>query len=291
MILKGVIIVRYRFLRFPNGLAKAVTLSYDDGCAEDVRFVETITKYGLKCTFNFNSIALRSKNLPDELVKELILDKGHEVAVHGALHRANGLISCQDGIKDVLDCRLELESRFGRIIRGMAYPDTGITKFHNGTTYEMVKSYLTELGIAYARTLGGDNNGFYLPSDWHAWMPSCRHANPDTLKYIDEFLKINLEPWVYSAVRQPRLFYMWGHSYEFERENNWELLDQICKKLSGRDDIWYATNIEIYDYVEAYNSLQFSADGSLCHNPTALTVWFDVDGITYSVKSGETVKI
>ena len=283
--------MRYRFLRFPNGLSKAVTLSYDDGCAEDVRFAETITKYGLKCTFNLNNIALRSKNLSDETVKELILGKGHEVAVHGALHRANGLISAQDGIKDVLDCRLELESRFGRIIRGMAYPDTGITKFHNGTTNEIVKNYLTELGIAYARTLGGDNKNFQLPTDWHAWMPSCHHANPETLNYIDEFLKINLEPWVYSAARQPRLFYMWGHSYEFERGNNWELLDEICEKLSGHDDIWYATNIEIYDYVEAYKSLQFSADGSIVYNPTALTVWFDVDGKTYCINKGETLKI
>lgn len=283
--------MRYRFLRFPEGKSKAVTLSYDDGCAEDVRFAEIITKYGLKCTFNLNSITLRSKNLSDEIVNELILSNGHEVAVHGALHRANGSISPADGIKDVLDCRLELESRFGRIIRGMAYPDTGITKFVNGTTYEIIKSYLTELGIAYSRTLGGDNNGFQLPCDWHAWMPSCHHANPKTLEYIDEFLKINLEPWVYSAARAPRLFYMWGHSYEFERQNNWELLDEICQKLSGHDDIWYATNIEIHDYVEAYNSLHFSADGAIVYNPTALTVWFDADGKIYSVKSGETLKI
>lgn len=74
------------------------------------------------------------------------------------------------------------------------------------------------------------------------------------------FLKI-----LYTAVRFPRLFYLWGHSYEFERDNNWELLEQIYEKLSGKSDIWYATNMEIYNYVKAYNSLEYSADGNLVY--------------------------
>lgn len=84
---------------------------------------------------------------------------------------------------------------------------------------------------------------------------------------------------------------MWGHSYEFERDNNWNLLDEICEKLSGKDDIWYATNGEIYDYVEAYNSLSYSADGTIIYNPTLFEIWFDVDGKLYSIKPGETLKI
>ena len=40
--------MRYKFLRFPGGKPKAVTLSYDDGVPEDRRFSDTITKYGIK---------------------------------------------------------------------------------------------------------------------------------------------------------------------------------------------------------------------------------------------------
>lgn len=39
---------------------------------------------------------------------------------------------------------------------------------------------------------------------------------------------------------------MWVHSYEFERTLGWELLEDICKKLSGNGDIWFATNMEIW---------------------------------------------
>lgn len=283
--------MRYKFLRYPGGKAKAVTLSYDDGCPEDVRFSDTITAAGLKCTFNLNGEKLRWGNLSKETIIEKFLDRGHEIAVHGANHIAPGNCTAIEGIRDVLDCRLELEERYGMIIRGMAYPDSGITRFANGATYGSIKNYLTDLGIVYSRTLGGDNNRFELPADWHAWMPSAHHSNPKVLELIDEFLKVDVSPRIYGAVRTPKLFYLWGHSYEFERNGNWELLDEICSKLGGRDDIWYATNIEVYEYVNAYNSLVCSADGTIIYNPTLIDVWFDIDGKEYKVASGETLKI
>ena len=84
---------------------------------------------------------------------------------------------------------------------------------------------------------------------------------------------------------------MWGHSYEFERTQGWKLLEDICEKLSGKKDIWYATNIEIYEYVNAYNSLVFSADSSIIYNPTVTEIWFDIDGELYKISPGETLKI
>lgn len=283
--------MRYKFLRFPEGKAKAVTLSYDDGCPEDLRFSDTITKAGLKCTFNLNSDKMRHGRLSKETIEEYFLSRGHEIAVHGANHKAQGTARPIEGIRDVLDCRLELEERFGIIIRGMAYPDTGINLFSNGASYSNIKNYLTDLGIVYSRTLGGDNKSFELPADWHAWMPSCHHSNPEVLNFADSFLNVNVSPNTYHARRTPRLFYLWGHSYEFETNNNWELLDEICARLGGRDDIWYATNIEIYDYVNAYNSLIYSADGTIIYNPTLIDVWFDVDAKLYKIASGETLRI
>jgi hypothetical protein len=38
-----------------DGKLKALTFSYDDGVVEDVRFIELINKYNVKCTFNLNS--------------------------------------------------------------------------------------------------------------------------------------------------------------------------------------------------------------------------------------------
>lgn len=280
------------FLRYPEGKAKAATFSYDDGCQADKRLVEIFTKYGVKATFNLNSLRAREVNLTDEELFKYILDKGHEIAVHGEYHKANGNATILEGIRDVLNCRLELEERCGRIIRGMAYPDTGITVMGSLNTYENIKSYLKDLGIAYARTLGGDNKSFTLPSDFHAWMPTAHHSNPEIMDFVNEFLELDLSTSTYHAARYPRLLYIWGHAYEFDTDNNWELIEEICEKLTAaKNDIWFATNIEIYDYVTAYKRLIYSADGSLVYNPTLITLWLDNGGKLYTVKPGETVEI
>lgn len=283
--------MRYQFLRFPEGKSKAVTFSYDDGIRQDIRFSELLNKYGIKCTFNLNSSSIRVKSgLTKDEVKQYILGNGHEIAIHGSNHRAEGTLRPVEGIRDVLDNRLELEETYGIIVRGMAYPDSGITCFTNGAHYESIKNYLKELDIVYARTLGGDNDSFQLPQDWHAWMPTAHHSNTNIFEYIGKFNNINLEDVKkYCARREPRLFYLWGHSYEFDNCNNWNHIEKICEQLSFKEDTWYATNMEIYNYVEAYKSLVYSADGKRIYNPSLHTIWFDVDRKLYSIKAGETI--
>lgn len=284
--------MRYRFIRFPKGKTKAVTLSYDDGCREDIRLSEVLNHYGMKCTFNINSGMLGTKNgegrLTAEEIRKYILDAGHEVAVHGEFHRAPGLIRTMEGISDVMNCRLALEKEFGRIIRGMAYSDSGITRMSNNANYESIRRYLQDLDIAYARTLRGDNGSFALPTDWYAWMPTAHHNHPNALQYAKEFVEMDVNR-MYSAERCARLFYLWGHSVEFERNNNWNVLEKLCECLSGHEEIWYATNIEIHDYVTAYHALIYSADHTMVYNPTTFTIWFDVDGQLYKIKPSETL--
>ena len=283
--------MRSVFMRYPGGKAKAVTFSYDDGVPQDQRLAALFDKYGMKATFNFNCECNRKFNFTKEQIKELFLSKGHEIAVHGAFHRANGNLRPIEGIRDVLDCRLELEAKCDQIIRGMAYPDTGITQMGNFGSYAQIKNYLTELDIAYARTACGDNNSFLVPQDFHAWMPTAHHDNPNIMKYIDEFLNLDISPAAYHAKRIPRLFYIWGHSYEFDRNDNWGHMEAICQKFAGNEELWFATNIEIYDYVQAYKSLRYSADGHTVYNPTLLTIWLDADGKPYCIQSGETIRI
>ena len=63
----------YQFLRFPGGKAKAVTLSYDDSTKDDIRFLETINKYNLKCTFNLVSHWIgREAHTDKEFIKDNI---------------------------------------------------------------------------------------------------------------------------------------------------------------------------------------------------------------------------
>ncbi len=287
---------RYRFMRFPEGKLKAVTFSYDDGVRQDIRLSDIFLKYGMKGTFNINSLMMgdsetHGRLMPSE-VKRYIYDRGHEVAAHGANHRAPLKQRPIEVIRDTLDCRLGLEEMMGgAIIRGMAYPDSGIRAYTSGSAhYDEVRALLRSLDIAYSRTLGGDNDRFEIPEDFYAWMPTAHHNNAKIFEYIDRFLSFS-DDGIYTADKTPKLFYTWGHSYEFDRNNNWERIEEICEKLSGKDDTWYATNIEIYDYVKAYESLIYSANGSRVYNPSLQTVWFWSDNAMVKVEPGETVTV
>jgi hypothetical protein len=52
--------------------------------------------------------------------------------------------------------------------------------------------------------------------------------------------------------------------------------------------MWYATNIEIVDYVSAMNSLRISVDETICYNPAAIPVWVEHNGQPVEIKPGET---
>lgn len=283
--------MKYNFIRFPGRKTKAVTLSYDDGSIHDIRFLETINKYGLKCTFNLVGRNVeRGEPLSVHFIKEDMLASGHEVANHGNNHRALNRIRTVEGIRDTLECRLALEHTLGIIVRGMAFPDSAVNRMRTPDLYHTIREYLTGLDIAYARTAGADNDTFALPEDWYQWVPTAHHDNPHIMEYIDTFLTLDIERQ-YCANRNARLFYLWGHSYEFDRKQNWEHLEAICEKIGGKDDIWYATNIEIYNYIEAYRHLQYSADGTMIYNPTLYEIWFDVDGTPCHIHPGETITL
>ena len=286
--------MRYRFLRFPGGKAKAFTMSYDDGVRADIRLAEICCKYGVKCTFNLNSGMIHPepghRRLCADEIREHLLGRGHEIAVHCFNHQAPGAATPISTMQEVYQDRLNLETTFGGIVRGMAYPDRGVTKIHPGTSYERIRQLLQDLGIVYARSLGGDNDRFLLPEDWYNWVPTAHHNNPQVLDFAAKFAGIEADK-LYSAGRYPRLFYLWGHSYEFDNNDNWDRIDAILQILAGREDTWYPTNIQLRDYVAAYESLIYSADGTRVYNPTLQEVWFNVDGTDYSVKPGETLTI
>ena len=87
------------------------------------------------------------------------------------------------------------------------------------------------------------------------------------------------------------MLYVWGHSYEFEEDNNWNVIEEFAKEISGCDDIWYATNIEIVDYLDAAKRLQFSVNCDLVYNPNAISVWIEANGKHIECKAGTTTQL
>lgn len=274
----------YSHLYFPGFREKAFTMSYDDGVSQDVRLVELMNKNGVKGTFNLNSACFGRKRqngyrLTVEEAKALYIPAGHEVALHGALHMTLTQVDTATGINDVVSDRRALEEIFGGIIVGMAYA--------NGAYNDEVVDYLKKIGVAYARTTKA-TNGFAIPTDWLRLQPTCRHMAENLFELLDEFLAPPKRTFLRTG---PRLFYLWGHSYEFDDNNDWDRIEKFLEKIGNREEIYYATNIEIYRYVKAYEALTFGIDFKSVYNPTVLDVYLDVWGKQVIAKAGEVTVI
>ena len=274
------------FYRFPGGLRKAVTLSYDDGVEQDVRLIEILDKYGIKCTFNLNSGCWAPegvvypqgqihRRMSKSQVAKVYANPNHEVAAHCLTHASLTELSPAEIAWEVLEDRRNLEEMFGGLIRGLAYPF--------GTFSDKVVDALKATGTAYARTVNSTND-CSIPGDWLRLHPTCHHNAPNLMELCDRFLADTV-PF------GSRLFYLWGHSYEFEADNNWQVIEDFCAKMGGHDDVWYATNIQIVDYVNACRSIITSADGKTLHNPTCTDVYADINGKSVVIPAGQTVKL
>lgn len=275
---------RYVFLRFPGYRRKVVTLSYDDGVRSDVRLINILNEYGLKCTFNLNS-GLFAKNecelrLAEKEVKKLYENSGHEIAVHGFKHLSLADVSEDVATLDVIKDRENLEKMFGKIIKGMAYA--------NGSFDDKTIDILRNCGIKYARTCVSSHS-FDIPDEWLALSPTCHHNDPELFNLAEKFLDSRDNGYFWANA--PMMFYLWGHSYEFDQHENWNVIENFAKKIGGRSDIWYATNGEIYDYVKSFEKLEFSTDGAIIYNPTVTDVYLCYYRKNILVKSGEALKV
>lgn len=273
----------YDYLRFPGFREKALTLSYDDGTVHDIRLADTLSRNGIKSTFNLNSPRLgRSGMITREDVVEHFVKKGHEVAVHGMDHFPLAAVPAVAALRDVLEDRIVLEEITGGIVRGVAYSF--------GSYDDSVIAMLKACDMAYARTTIATED-FQIPSDWFRMPTTCHHANPHLWELVDRFLETAPKSEYY-WLHAPKLFSVWGHSYEFDLADNWEIIETFAEKVGNRDDVWYATNMEIYEYVKAYDSLVFSADHRLVYNPSAIDVCFsDLGQTDVFVPAGKTVSL
>ena len=227
-----------------NGKMKAVTFSYDDGVTQDQRLISLFNKYGLKATFNLNSGLLGTggglirenvtvahvKPRAEEIQK---IYEGHEIASHTLTHPMLPDKSKEEIIKQVEEDRKRLSELCGYEVVGFAYPGGGVN------CDERVADIIREnTGIKYCRTTISSHD-FERQSDLYLFRPTVYHHEEwDKLFTLgEEFL--SLKP------TEPKIFYIWGHAYEFDIHNTWDKFEEFLKMISHKDDIFYGTNREV----------------------------------------------
>lgn len=228
-------------MQWTNQYQKAFALSYDDGVYQDIRLVEILNRYGLKCTFNLNSglmhpdsvwyaDGVKVERMPPEMLPEVY--RGHEIASHSVRHSNLVELDSHAVYTDVRQDMTVLESIFGQNITGFAYP--------YGATDRRVTDVLRKCGIRYAR--GVQSTFRFDPpareSERMCLAPTCRHKDENLFELAEQFIAMQPD--------RPQIFLLWGHSYEFDMQRGWERFERFCERIAGHDDIFYGTCGEVF---------------------------------------------
>jgi peptidoglycan/xylan/chitin deacetylase (PgdA/CDA1 family) len=223
---------------------KAVTFSYDDGVTQDIRLIELFDKYGLKCTFNLNSaflggvgslvregVNVSHNKVRPEQVRQIY--KNHEVAVHTLHHPRLPSLPDEEVIREVEEDRQNLSRLVGYEVVGMAYPCGGVN--NDDRVAEVIKNHT---GVRYSRTITSSHS--FEPQD------NLFRFNPTVYHHVEFDLAFRLaREFIELKTDTPKIFYIWGHAYELDIHNTWDKMEELCKLISGRDDIFYGTNKEV----------------------------------------------
>ena len=274
-------------MRFPEGKSKALTLSYDDGVEQDKRLVSLMAEHGIKGTFNINSGLYAEegtvyapgtihRRMSKKDVDALYIPAGMEVAAHGYTHPYLDELPLPQLSEEIIKDKESLERQFGIFVRGMAYP--------YGRYNDRVVDVIRNAGIVYSRTVITTED-FDIADDWLRLPATCHHDNPRLMELADEFVGGDY------TNEQAKMFYLWGHAYEFEEHDNWNVIEDFISTVSEKEDIFYATNIEIYDYIHAFKELRFNTDMTVCQNPTSTDICFRYEGKDYKIGAGQTMAI
>ena len=209
------------------------------------------------------------------------LYRGHEVAAHTLTHPFLPELDDEEIIRQIEEDRKNLEKLLGKDIVGLAYPGGGIGGVN--TNEHIISLIRKNSKIKYARTTIC-NGSFDTQDNLLEFHPTAYHLNFDEIMELGEkFIKLKTE--------EKKIFYVWGHSYEFDRDNNWYVIEEFCKMIGGREDIWYATNAEVCHYLMAVKQVHTSVDEKLLFNGSGQDIYLIRNGENILLHPGELQRI
>lgn len=223
-----------------------VTTSWDDGHVLDIKLADLLRKYSIAATFY---ISPENRELVPEvrLSKEEVqaLAKDFEIGAHTMTHPRLSQIDDQTAHKEIFDSKKTLEEWLSHNIKSFCYP--------GGDYQEKHKQMVKDAGFSMARTVGRfateiGNDPFAVPTTIHGYrhwsdaVPIFREAGPSL--FINHYLNWDELAIAYfeKVLANGGVFHLWGHSWEIEKNGDWDRLEEVLKHIAHRPGVQYSIN-------------------------------------------------
>ena len=230
-----------------------VTTSWDDGHALDRKLTDVLKQFSLKGTLyispkdrEFSANDLLSDN------EVALLAQDFEIGAHTMTHPRLSTVSAVTAGEEILHSKQYLEKVISASVTSFCYPGGDYT----ATNINQVKEAPFVLGRTVKRfSFDVGSDPYQLPTTLHAYrhwsdiwhIAKFTKFNPITfLKCYLNWDVLGMKMFDYT-VEHGGVFHLWGHSWEIEKNKDWQRLENLCKYISNRPDVSYVTNRELYE--------------------------------------------
>lgn len=219
-------------------MKKIVTTSWDDGHKLDLKLAHLLQKYNVPGTF-YVSPANKEFSKEDLLSEQEIqsLSESFEIGGHTLHHPNLAQVPLDFAIDDIKAGKDNLESILGKKLQSFAYP--------YGAYTEQVQRAVRDLGFTVARTT---KRFSIASSSEYSALPTTVHVYTH-LSDILQLPKYRTLQWQKLAMyffdqtmENGGVFHLWGHSWEVDKNNEWENLEVVLEHISNRKSVEYVNN-------------------------------------------------
>lgn len=205
-----------------------IVTSWDDACKHDLRLAELLEKHELPATFYWQTNLEKAHNVGK--VKEFLtmedcieISKKFEVGSHTVTHQYLTELNVKQARNEVFISKQIWESVLGRPITSFCYP--------RGRQNSIVRMLVKNAGYTNARTtvvgwLEKSTDPILTNTTVHVGMDRVEYKGKNWEDYARDML-------VKARAKDNSIFHVFGHSWEIERNNDWQALDDFFKELKA----------------------------------------------------------
>lgn len=209
-----------------------------------MRVAELLRKHAVSGTF-YISPQCREIPADERLTGAQVRELAHafEIGAHTMTHPRLTEVSSEVARQEIVDSKKFLEDVLGSPVSSFCYPGGAFIGAH--------KAMVKDAGFTFARTVerfeGGIGDPFAAPTTIHAYrhysdaLGVARHMGK---RFLSGYLNWDeLATTLFDEIAQDGgVFHLWGHSWEIEKNSDWERLERVLAHIGKRKEVAYVQN-------------------------------------------------